>query len=266
MTAGHPTLAVSSGPLWRLKTPHAFEVIKASGAEGIEILVTQSTETQSPNALEQLANRHDLPIVAVHAPQLLLTRNVFSTNQLEKIRRTVELAKDVGAETIVLHPPYAWHVRYSLWVLHELEDLAQDAPTVTMENMYPVHVGRRRLRFHRFGGLETLDRFTNVTLDTSHLAVAEADIVDAYRALADRVVHIHLSDNRGKGRDSHAPLGEGMLPITDFLRSLDGPALRSIALEIEPGPRAEEPGFIESVFGSSLEIVRNNLAAAERET
>jgi sugar phosphate isomerase/epimerase len=256
-----PKLAVSSGPLWRLQTPHAFEVIKASGAEGIEILVTQSTETQSPNSLEQLANRHDLPVVAIHAPQLLLTRNVFSTNQLEKIRRTVELAKAVGAETIVLHPPYAWHLRYSLWVLHELEDMAQDSPTITMENMYPVHVGRRRLRFHRFGGIERLDRFTNVTLDTSHLAVAEADIVEAYRALADRVVHIHLSDNRGKGRDSHAPLGEGMLPFAEFVRALDGPALRSIALEIEPGTRADEPGFIESVFGSSLEVVRSNLPA-----
>ena len=261
MTASRPTLAVSSGPLWRLQTPHAFEVIKASGAEGVEILVNQSTDTQSPNALEHLASRHDLPIVAIHAPQLLLTRNVFSSNQLEKIRRTVELAKALGAETIVLHPPYAWHVRYSLWVLHELEDIAQGSPTVTMENMYPVHVGRRRLRFHRFGGLEGLGRFTRVTLDTSHLAVAEADIIDAYRQLADRVVHIHLSDNRGKGRDSHAPLGEGLLPIHEFVRALDAPALRSIALEIEPGPRAEEPGFLETLFGSSLEIVRNNLPA-----
>ena len=265
MTTRSPTLAVSSGPLWRLKTPHAFEVIKASGAEAVEIMVTQNVETQSPRPLEALANRHDLPIIAIHAPQLLLTRNVFSTNQLEKVRRTVELAKALGVETIVLHPPYAWHLRYSLWVLHELQDMAQDSPTITMENMYPVHVGRRRVRFHRFGGLETLDRYTNVTLDTSHLAVAEADIVGAYRALANRVVHVHLSDNRGKGRDSHAPLGEGMLPIPDFVRSLTGPALRSIALEIEPGPRADEPGVIESVFGSSLEIVRKNLTLANRE-
>ena len=263
MAASRPILAVSSGPLWRLQTPHAFEVIKSSGAEGIEIMVNQSTDTQDANALERLANRNDLPIVAVHAPQLLLTRNVFSSNQLEKVRRTVDLAKALGAQTIVLHPPYAWHVRYSLWVLHELEDMAQDTPMVTMENMFPVHVGKRRLRFHRFGGLEHLDRYSHVTLDTSHLAVAEADIVDAYRTLAPRVAHIHLSDNRGKGRDSHAPIGEGLLPIDEFVRALDNPALRSIALEIEPGPRAEEPGFIEPVFGSSLERVRANRPAPQ---
>jgi sugar phosphate isomerase/epimerase len=259
MTESRPTLAISSGPLWRLETPRAFEVIKAAGAEGIEILVTQNTETQSPNELERLANRYDLPIVAVHAPQLLLTRTVFTSNQLEKIRRTVELAKALGVGTIVLHPPYAWHLRYSLWVLHELEDAAQDSPTITMENMYPVHVGSRRMRFHRYGGPESLDRFAHVTLDTSHLAVSEDDIIDTYRALADRIVHIHLSDNRGKGRDSHAPLGAGILPVNEFVRALAGPALRSIALEIEPGPFGDDLEHVERVFGASLDVLRANL-------
>jgi sugar phosphate isomerase/epimerase len=128
-----------------------------------------------------------------------------------------------------------------------------------MENMYPVHVGKRRLRFHRFGGLEGLHRFQHVTLDTSHLAVAEEDIVDAYRRLADRVVHIHLSDNRGKGRDSHAPLGRGVLPVEDFVRALDHPGLRSVALEIEPGPNVDDPGELERLFGESLELLRRNL-------
>lgn len=260
-----PTLAVSSGPLWRLETPRAFEVIKASGAGAIEIMVNQSTDTQTPNDLERLAMKHDLPIVAVHAPQLLLTRTVFTTNQLEKVRRTVELAKALDVGTIVLHPPYAWHVRYSLWVLHELEDAAQGGPVITMENMFPVHFGSRRLRFHRYGAPESLDRFPYVTLDTSHLAVSEDDIVQTYAALRDRVVHVHLSDNRGKGRDSHAPIGEGILPVTDFVRSLDGPALRSIALEIEPGPFGSDLTDVERVFGEGLDVVRANLPIPKEE-
>jgi sugar phosphate isomerase/epimerase len=255
-----PLLAISTGPLWRLELPRAFEILKAAGAEGVEIMVTQSPETQSPNELEQLAERHDLPIVAVHAPQLLLTRTVFSTNPLEKVRRTAELCKAIGVQTIVLHPPYMWQPRYALWAVHELEDAFQDeGTTITMENMFPVHVGQRRLRFHRFGGLDGLQRFRNVTLDTSHLAVAELDIVEAYRRLADRIVHVHLSDNRGKGRDSHAPLGEGTLPIPDFVRALDHPRLRSIALEIEPGPQTQDPSELERLFGESLELVRKNL-------
>jgi sugar phosphate isomerase/epimerase len=255
-----PTLAVSTGPLWRLDVERAFEVVKAAGAEGVEVMVTQSPETQSANELERLAERHDLPIVAVHAPQLLLTRGVFSTNPLEKIRRTAELCRALDVQTIVLHPPYLWQPRYAMWLIHELEDFLQEGgPQITMENMYPVHVGTRRMRFHRFGHLHGLERFEHVTLDTSHLAVSEEDVVEAYQRLADRVVHIHLSDNRGKGRDSHAPLGKGILPIEDFVRALDGPALRSIALEIEPGPQTQASADLERLFGSSLDLVRKNL-------
>jgi sugar phosphate isomerase/epimerase len=260
-----PLLSVSTGPLWRLDLGRAFEIARGAGAEAVEVLVTQSPETQSPNELERLAQRNDLPITAVHAPQLLVTRSVFGTNPLEKVRRTAELCKALDVSTIVLHPPYMWQPRYALWLLHELEEILQEGgPAITMENMYPVHVGKRRLRFHRFGGLEGLQRFRYVTLDTSHLAVAEQDIVAAYRQLADRIVHIHLSDNRGKGRDSHAPLGQGVLPVEEFVRSLDNPALRSVALEIEPGPTVQEPQELERLFGESLELLRRNLPVPRR--
>jgi sugar phosphate isomerase/epimerase len=255
-----PKLAVSTGPLWRLDLGRAFEVVKAAGADAVEVLVTQSPETQSANELERLAERHDLPIVAVHAPQMLLTRSVFSTNPLEKVRRTADLCNALDVQTIVLHPPYVWQPRYALWILHELENILEaGGPAITMENMYPVHVGNRRLRFHRFGGLAGLERFRYLTLDTSHLAVAEEDIVAAYRKLAPKVVHVHLSDNRGKGRDSHAPPGRGVLPLEDFVRALDDPALRSVALEVEPGPNVETPGELERLFGESLDLIRRNL-------
>lgn len=255
-----PLLSISTGPLWRLDLERAFEIVRGAGAEAVEVLVTHSEESQSANELERLAQRHTLPIVAVHAPQLLVTRSVFGTNPLEKVRRTAELCKALDVRTIVLHPPYMWQPRYALWLLHELEDVLQEGgPAITMENMYPVHVGKRRLRFHRFAGLGGLERFRYVTLDTSHLAVSEDNIVDAYRQLADRIVHIHLSDNRGKGRDSHAPLGQGMLPIEDFVRALDHPTLRSVALEIEPGPNVQDSDQLERLFGESLELVRRNL-------
>ena len=258
-----PMLAVSTGPLWRLSVEEVFAAAHAVGADGVEILVTQNRETQSPEPLERLASRFDLPIVAIHAPLLLLTRRVYTSDPLEKIRRTMDLARALDVKVIVLHPPYLWQVRYSLWLLHELEDAAAGTDTlVTMENMYPTHVGARRLQFHRFLELESLRRFDHVTLDTSHCAVAQQDIREAYRLLADKVAHVHLSDNRGKGRDSHAPLGDGVLPVAEFVRGLDGTALRSICLEINPGPAADARDKLEAVLGSSLQLVRDNLPAA----
>lgn len=260
MSERRPLVAVSTGPLWRTPLEDAFAAISAAGGEGVEIMVTQNFETQSANLLESLANRYDLPIVAVHAPLLLLTRRVYTTDPLEKIRRTMELTRALDVGTIVVHPPYLWQVRYSLWLLHELEDaVSGTGTTITMENMYPIQLGQRRVGFHRFQALGALERFPHVTLDTSHLAVSGEDIVDAYRRLAHRVVHVHLSDNRGKGRDSHAPLGEGILAIADFVRALDGDALRTVALEMNAGPAADDRAELEKLLGSSIDLVRANL-------
>ena len=73
-----PTLAVSTGPLWRLDVERAFEVVKAAGAEGVEVMVTQSPETQSANELERLARAPRPPdrrgaraAAAPHARRLL---------------------------------------------------------------------------------------------------------------------------------------------------------------------------------------------------
>jgi sugar phosphate isomerase/epimerase len=262
MPGRRPTLAVSTGPLWRLRLEDSFSAIKAAGAEAVEILVTQDEDTQSPNRLESLASRHDLQVVALHAPLLLLTRRVFTKDPLVKIRRTLELTRALGVRTIVLHPPYLWQVKYSLWLLHELEDtMSGTGTTITMENMYPLSFGTRRLGFQRFLALGSLGRFRHITLDTSHLAVAGEDIVAAYRELADRVVHVHLSDNRGKGRDSHAPLGSGILPITQFLRELDVNVVRNLVLEVNPGAAAGDRAKLESMIGSCLDVVRRDLPA-----
>lgn len=263
MSERRPVLAVSTGPLWRTPLEESFAAIRAAGGEAVEVMVTPDTETQSASSLERLANRHDLPIVAVHAPQLLLTRRVFTTDPIVKIRRTLEITRTLDVGTIVLHPPYLWQLRYALWVVHELEDaIAGSGTAITMENMYAVAVGRRKVAFQRFHGIRNLTRFSHVTLDTSHLAVGGEDIVDAYRALRERVVHVHLSDNRGKGRDSHAPLGEGVLPVEAFVRELDPTTVRSVALEINPGAAAADRGRVEEAIGSSLDLVRRHLRAA----
>lgn len=261
----NPTiLAVSTAPMWRLTLDDAFAAISAVGADGVEVLVTGEPDTQQASTLERLAQRHDLPIIAIHAPMMMLTRQVFGSDPVVKIERTLELARGLGTQTIVCHPPYLWQVRYSLWILHELQDAVAGTGTmITMENMYPVHVGSRRLPFYRYGDVEAMQRFEHVTLDTSHLAVAEEDIVEAYRRLADRVVHVHLSDNRGRGRDSHAPPGEGVLPLADFVQALLPERLRSIALEINPGPAAEDRGRLEKILADALQLVRDNFPSSK---
>ena len=67
---------------------------------------------------------------------------------------------------------------------------------------------------------QDLAQATAITLDTSHLAVSGIDIIRAFEELQDRIVHIHLSNNLGTGRDTHSPLTQGVLPIGSLLKRI----------------------------------------------
>jgi len=48
-------------------------------------------------------------------------------------------------------------------------------------------------------------------------AVAQHDLLEVRRRFGDRMRHVHLSDNAGKGWDSHLPPGQGVLALDAFL-------------------------------------------------
>lgn len=54
-----------------------------------------------------------------------------------------------------------------------------------------------------------------MTLDTSHIGQSRFDIVDFFKENKERVKIIHLSDF--DGLNQHLPLGEGKLPLKQFL-------------------------------------------------
>ena len=106
--------------------------------------------------------------------------------------------------------------------------------TVAVENMFPVRVGGREMTFHANQDLEELDGLPDLVLDTSHAAVAEHDLVEVRRRFDDRIRHVHLSDNAGKGWDSHLPPGEGVLPLGAFLDDLSSSDYAgAITLEVD---------------------------------
>ncbi len=72
-----------------------------------------------------------------------------------------------------------------------------------------------------------------MVLDTSHFGVAEVDIVAAWERLRATAVHLHVSDNRGGGRDSHAPLGHGILPLAGFLHAVADDQTTDVSITLE---------------------------------
>ena len=214
-------MLAAAGPFFPYPLDDVFKVIARSGFEGVEVMVTTERETQDPAALLALSERHGLPIPVIHGPFLLLTKGVFGTDPREKIARSVDLAEAVGAGVVVIHAPYRWEVGYAEWLPGEIARIhAERGIMVTVENMFPIQLRGLRVSFFAGTELEAMRQFRFLALDTSHAAVAGLDLLPAYRSVADEVVHVHSSNNAGTGRDTHAPLEDGVLPVGEFLEEL----------------------------------------------
>jgi sugar phosphate isomerase/epimerase len=232
-------LLASTGPLFARPLDWALGVIAEAGYDGAELMITQDPATQDAGRVTEASRQEGLPVPVVHGPFLLLTRRVFGTDLVQKASRSIALAGELGADVMIVHPPFRWQRDFHRYLLEDGNAEAAEVGTrIGVENLYPVSVVGRPVRFHRYTLPEHLEPFDNVVLDTSHFGVAEADIVHAYELLRDRAVHLHVSDNRGGGRDSHAPLGHGMLPLARFLHLVAADAERSardvsITLELD---------------------------------
>jgi sugar phosphate isomerase/epimerase len=208
----------STGPLFGRPLGWACAVIAEAGYDGVELMVTQDPATQDAERVSNVAEREGVTIPVVHGPFLLLTRRVFGTDLVEKARRSIELAGGMGADLMIVHPPFRWQRSFHNWLVEDAHVEAAEVGTrVGVENLYPVQVAGRPVRFHRYTEPLHLDPFRHVVLDTSHFGVADVDIVAAWESLRATAVHLHVSDYRGGGRDSHAPLGHGILPLAGFL-------------------------------------------------
>jgi sugar phosphate isomerase/epimerase len=132
---------------------------------------------------------------------------------------------------------------------------------VAVENMFPLRVrGRSVARFHARQSLDELEGFPDVTLDTSHLAVSGVDPVEAVARVGERLAHVHLSNNAGRGWDSHLPLDEGVLDLGRFLEALAARRFRgSISLEIDLRDHLDDDQALRRILSRNRELCESGL-------
>ena len=137
------------------------------------------------------------------------------------------------APLVVVHPPYRWQTAYRSWVDERLSAAAAERRADRRREHVPVARPRPEHRsVPRSSIARELEGFPDVTLDTSHLAVAGLDPVETLSRLGDRLAHVHLSNNAGKGWDSHLPLDQ--LDLGRFLEALATRGFEgAISLEID---------------------------------
>ncbi|HSL15599.1 MAG TPA: sugar phosphate isomerase/epimerase, partial [Actinomycetota bacterium] len=255
-----PHLACSTAPFFSRPLADAFESIADAGFRDVEVMVTRDPATQDGRRIRELAGRHEVTVRAIHAPFLLMTRKVWGTDPVGKVYRAIELAEHIEVPLVVVHPPYRWQAGYRRWIEERLPNLSSDTGVrVAVENMFPLRVRERGVRFHAHQAMEDLERFDHVVLDTSHAAVTAFDPVETARRLGGRLAHVHLSNNAGKGWDSHLPVDQGVLDLDAFLEALiDAGFGGTVSLELDLRPYLSDDGRLADV------LRRNRSFCAER--
>jgi sugar phosphate isomerase/epimerase len=261
-----PPLLFSSAAFFARPLSWTFRLAAECGYRGVEVMVTKDPDSQDPVRIRALADEFGLTVGAMHAPCLLLTRKVWGTDPIGKIDRSVEAAADAGIPVVVVHPPYRWQRAFRRWLIEDLPSLEERTGiAVAVENMFPVRVAGRDVTFHSNQDLEQLEGLPHLVLDTSHAAVAKHDPIEVRKLFGERLRHVHLSDNAGKGWDSHLPPGEGVLDLDAFLEDLvtsdyDG----AVSLEVDLRPSLGHPEELEETMVAMRERTELAVASAER--
>src|ERR1041384_1794982 len=96
-------VALSTASVYPESTATAFEIAARLGYDGVEVMVWTDPVSQDIEALRRLSDYHRIPILAVHAPCLLITQRVWSTDPWTKLQRARAAAEKLGASTVVVH-------------------------------------------------------------------------------------------------------------------------------------------------------------------
>src|SRR5947209_6671179 len=106
-------VALSTASTYPESTATAFELAARLGYDGVEVMVWTDPVSQDVEALRRLSDYHGVPILAIHAPCLIITQRVWGTEPWVKLVRAQEAAERLGAETVVVHPPFRWQRDYA---------------------------------------------------------------------------------------------------------------------------------------------------------
>jgi sugar phosphate isomerase/epimerase len=255
-------IALSSASVYPESTATAFELAARLGYDGLEVMVWTDPISQDVEALKRLSDYHGTPILAIHAPCLVVTQRVWGTEPWTKLVRARTAAETLGAGTVVVHPPFRWQREYARDFVAGIERMAQETDVrFAVENMFPLRARGRTVTPYSPDFDPSEEDFRDFTLDLSHTAVSRSDALEMADRMGDRLSHVHIADGLGTARDEHLVPGRGEQPCAELLeglaaRGFDG----TVVVEINTR-RAETRAERETDLAEALAFTRLHLAA-----
>jgi sugar phosphate isomerase/epimerase len=255
-------VALSTASTYPEPTASAFEIAARLGYDGVEVMVWTDPVSQDVEALRKLADHYGVPVLAIHAPCLIITQRVWGTDPMAKLVRAQQAADRLGAETVVVHPPFRWQRDYVRDLRAGIERMeSETAVRFAMENMFPLRARGRAVTpyspdYHPFD-----DDYPHFTLDLSHASVSQDDAMHWYRDLGPRVSHVHLCDGDGGPRDEHLVPGRGSQPCSELLEGLAASGFGGTVVVEVNTRKAESRADREADLAEALAYTRLHLAA-----
>jgi len=259
-------VGLSTASVYPQTCAEAFGMAAELGYDGVEVMVWTDPVSQDVAALERLAEHYAVPVLAIHAPTLLVTQRVWGKEPWPKLERSCRMALRLGAPTVVVHPPFRWQREYAAGFVAGMAGLAdRHGVALAVENMYPWRARQRELLAYLPGWDPVPQPYRSVTLDLSHSATAGVSGLELAQALGDRLVHLHLADGSGSAKDEHLVPGRGAQPCGEVLELLAQRDWRGTVVVEVNTRRARNRSEREADLAESLAFARLHLAAAAQQ-
>jgi sugar phosphate isomerase/epimerase len=272
-------VGLSTASVYPLRAEAAFEYAARLGYDGVELMVWSEAASQDVDAIKKLSERYRVPVLSVHAPCLLISQRVWGSNPITKLERSVRAAEELGAQTVVVHPPFRWQRRYADGFSDQVAALEESSEVmVAVENMFPFRADRffgadqTRERMRRRGGgpgpgisafapsYDPLDgNHAHYTLDLSHTSTAGTDALEMAERMGAGLVHLHLCDGSGSPSDEHLVPGRGTEPTAETCELLANSQFAGhVILEVSTSS-ARSAHEREVMLAESLQFARTHL-------
>ncbi|MBO0831300.1 MAG: sugar phosphate isomerase/epimerase [Actinobacteria bacterium] len=256
-------VALSTASVFPERAPDAFETAARLGYDGIEVMVTTDPVSQDASVLRKLSDYHGIPVVAVHAPNLLITQRVWGRDPWGKLQKSRELADALGARVVVVHPPFIWQRDYARYFQTGIAEMSDPGGVrFAVENLYPLLRGETEIAAYAPHWNPIEMGSAAVTLDVSHAAVSGLDALAMAKQLGDRVAHVHLGDGTKPGLpDEHLVPGRGTQPCGELLKWLTRTGFKGyVVLEVSTH-RVPTLADRQADLAESLQFARQHLAS-----
>ena len=214
-------IALSTASVYPESSAHGFEMASRLGYDAVEVMVGMDETSQDIGQVRHLSDYHDVPVCAVHAPCLLVTQRVWGSDPWGKLETSAQMAAEVGADVVVVHPPFRWQRDYARGFVEGVALLEERTGIAfAVENMYPWRASRREMQVYAPHWDPVGFDYANTTLDVSHAATARVDSLELAKRLGPSLRHLHLTDGSGSAKDEHLIPGRGAQPVGELLEHL----------------------------------------------